>query len=202
MRWKLLVWVCLAVAVAFGGYGGLSARSMSHSTARAAQRQSDLLAHSPVRFIAVRQLAHGRLPGKQTFAITGERYRFQGRLYFSLAISINRPGEPPGGGGGAGFNPSQSPGVLAFTFITANTCPHTYAVVFGLLRARSDLVLARRGHHTTVLRHASIPAVLHANGVLVYGRLADAPNEVSVQRPDGKRLLDDKFQIGGRCLPG
>jgi hypothetical protein len=200
VRWKQLVWV--GVAVALGGSGGLVARSISQSTAVASPRTSDPQVASPVRFIAVRHLANGRLPGGQTFTIVGERYRFQGRLYFSLAISINRPGEPPGGGGGASFNPAQSPGVLAFTFITANACPHSYAVVFGLLRAPSDVVLARRGDITAVLRHVSIPPVLHAHGVLVYARLSDAPNEVIVQRPDGKRQLDDKFHFGGRCLPG
>lgn len=155
-----------------------------------------------MRFLAVRHLAHGTLPGRETFTITGERYRFQCRLYFSLAISINRPGAPPGGGGGGAFNPSQSPGVLAFTFVTANTCPHTYAVVFGLLRTPSGVVLARRGNRTTMLRHTAIPSVLHAHGVLVYARLADAPNEVIVQRRDGQRMLDTRFPLGGPCLPG
>jgi hypothetical protein len=155
-----------------------------------------------MRFIAVRQLAHGTLPGRQTFTLTGERYRFQCRLYLTLAIAVNRPGTPPGGGGGASFNPVEEPGALASTYMTDGTCPHRYAVVFGLLRARSDVVLARRGHRTTVLRHTSIPAVLRAHGVLVYAVLADAPNQVIVKRPDGKRVLDQKFYVPRRCTPG
>jgi hypothetical protein len=197
---ELLVWLSLVVALV--GFGSPAPRPMSQSTSLAAQRASALLAHSPVRFIAVRELVHGSLPGGQTFTISGERYRFQGRVYFSLAISIDRAGEPPGRGGGASFNPVQSPGVLAFTFITTGSCPHKYAVVFRLVRARSDVVLARRDHRTTVLRYAPIPAVLHAHGVLVHARLADAPDEVVVRRPDGKRVHDGKFQTGRRCLPG
>jgi hypothetical protein len=100
-----------------------------------------------------------------------------------------------------GFNPSQSPpdgthspalpgslttrpGVLAFTFVTANVCPHRSSVIFGLLRAPADVVLARHGHHMTVLQHVSIPAALHARGVLVYAPLAGELNEVGVKRHD------------------
>jgi hypothetical protein len=177
------------------------ARSVSRSTALAAHRTSDQ-ARCPVRFFAVEQLAHGTLPGRQSFTITGARYRFQCRVYFSLGLSVDRPGEPPGGGGGASFNPSQVPGVLAVSYMTPNACAHNYAVTFGLLRAGSDVVLARRGDRLTVLRHVAIPAVLDARGVLVFGVSADAPNEVIVKRPDGKRLLDQKlFQFPGRCTP-
>jgi hypothetical protein len=198
VRWKLLVWVCVVAGLA--GYGVSFARSTPHSNARALQDSSVRLAQSPIRWIAVRQLAHGRLPGRQTFTITGERYRFQGRVYLTLAISIDRPGEPPGGGGGGSFNPSQTPGMLAYTTIVECT-PHPYAVVFGLLRAPSNIVVARVGNSRTVLRHVSIPAVLDAHGVLAYARLAGPPSEVTVQRPDGTRLLDNKFQ-GGSCSPG
>jgi hypothetical protein len=145
-------------------------------------------------------LAHGALPGKQTYTITGERLRFQGRVYFTLAISIDRPGEPPGGGGGASFNPSQTPGIFANTTLSA-CVPHPYAVVFGLLRAPSDTVVVRRGRGRTVLRHIPIPAVLHAHGVLAYARLAGVPSEVIVKRPDGTRALDEKLP-GGGCSPG
>lgn len=198
MRWKLLVSMCLIVGL--GGYGASFARSTSIFHAHAAQGTSGRLGHSPIRWIAVRQLAHGRLPGRQTFTITGERYRFQGRVYVTLAISIDRPGEPPGGGGGGSFNPSQTPGVLAYTAIV-ECAPQPYAVVFGLLRAPSDIVVARVGNSRTVVHHVSIPAVLGAHGVLAYARLAGPPSEVTVQRPDGTRLLGDKLQ-GGRCSPG
>lgn len=196
VRWKLLVAVCLLVVV-----GGLSARSIPQSTAGIAQRTAAWRAQSPIRWIAVRHLAHGTLPRRRTFTIIGERYRFQGRVYFSLAVSIDRPGAPPGGGGGASFNPSQSRGVLAFTFMTV--CGHhPYAVVFGLLRATSDKVVARRGHGTTVLQHVLIPGALHARGVLVYAPLAGPPSELIVRQPDGKRVLDQRFPSTGPCPAG
>jgi hypothetical protein len=194
MRWKLLSWVCLVVVL-----GGLSARPISQSTAGTAQRTSARPA-SPIRWIAVRQLVHGTLPGKQSYTIIGERYRFQRRVYFTLAISIDRPGLPPGGGGGGSFNPSQRPGIFVYTAF-GSCVPHPYAVVFGLLRAPSDRVVVRRGSNRTVLRHIAIPTVLHAHGVLAYARLAGAPSEVIVKRPDGTRPVDDKLQ-GGRCSPG
>jgi hypothetical protein len=151
--------------------------------------------------MAVRELAHGTLPRRQTFTIIGERYRFQGRVYFSLAVSINRPGAPPGGGGGASFNPSQSRGVLVFTFM-AVCGHHPYAVVFGLLRAGSDEVVARRGPSTTMLPHVLIPGALHARGVLVYAPLAGPPSELIVRQPDGKRVLDQRLPSNGPCPAG
>jgi hypothetical protein len=153
-----------------------------------------------MRFFAVRPLAYGTLPGQQSFTIIGERYLFQHRVYFTLAVSIARPGEPLGGGGGGGFNPSQTPGTLAYTAMVG-CVPHPYAVVFALLRASSDAVVARSGTNTTVLQHVSIPAVLHARGVLVYARLPGPPSEVIVERPDGRRVRDDKLGRG-RCAPG
>jgi hypothetical protein len=190
----MLALVCLVLVL-----GGWSARSISQSTAGTAQRMAARPAHSPIRWIAVRQLAHGTLPRRRTFTIIGERYRFHGRVYFSLAVSVNRPGAPPGGGGGTSFTPSLSRGVLAFTFMVA--CgPHLlYAVVFGLLRATSDKVVARRGHGTTVLQDVLIPGALHARGVLVYAPLAGPPSEVIVRQPDGKRVLDQRFPSTGPC---
>ena len=196
VRSKLLASVRLVVVI-----GGLSARSISQSTAGTAQRAAARPPESPIRWIAVRELAHGTLPRRRTFTIIGERYRFQGRVDFSLAVSINRPGAPPGGGGGASFNPSQSRGVLAFTFMTV--CDHhPYAVVFGLLRATSDKVVVRRGHGATVLQHVLIPRALHARGVLVYAPLGGPPSELIVGQPDGKRVLDQRFPSNGPCPAG
>jgi hypothetical protein len=169
--------------------------------AAAAHRASDPRARCPLRFLTVRQLASGRLPGRRTFTIVGERYRFQCRLYFSLADSENVPGEPPGSGGGGSFNPLESPGVLAWSY--GGLCgPHPSVLAYGLLRAPSDSVRVRVGHRTIVLRHASIPAVLHAGGVLVYASWAGWPSELIVRRPDGKRVLDEKLRTGlGNCPP-
>lgn len=189
-RWKLLVLVCLLAGV--GAYGA-SLVGPSSQAARAASPR-------PIRWIAVRDLAHGTLPGRQTFTIRGERYRFHGRVYLTLAISIDRPGTPPGGGGGASFNPSQIPGALAYTALVACS-PRPYAVVFGLLRAPSDVVVVRHGKATTVLTHAPIPPALKAQGVLAYERLGGPPSELILRRPDGRRLRDDKLQAG-RCSPG
>jgi hypothetical protein len=166
----------------------------------AARPASARLKQTPIRWFAVRHLARGSLPGRQTFTITGERYRFQGRVYFTLAISIDRPGAPPGGGGGGSFNPSQTPGTFAYTEI-AVCGRHPYSVVFGLLRAPADVAVVRRGNRRAFLRHVAIPAVLHAHGVLAYVPLSGPPSEVILHRPDGKRVLDDKFS-GGFCSPG
>jgi hypothetical protein len=152
----------------------------------------------PLAGKGIRQLASGSLPGGQLFTIVGQRYRFRARLDFSLSIAITRPG---GSGGGGGFTPAQSPGVLAYTADVACT-PHPYAVVFGLLRAPSDKVIAREGRRRIVLPHVSIPSVLHPHGVLVYASLTRFPNEVTVLRPDGKRVLDDKSPPSTSCNPG
>jgi hypothetical protein len=151
---------------------------------------------APLAERGIRQLVRGSLPGGQLFTIVGQRYRFGGRLYFSLNIAITRPD-----GGGGGFTPAQSPGVLAYTADVSCT-PHRYAVVFGRLRAPSGQAIAREGRGRSVLRHASIPTVLHAHGVPVYGSLTRYPSEVTVIRPDGKRVPDDESPRTTRCLPG
>jgi hypothetical protein len=80
---------------------------------------------------------------------------------------------------------------------------HPNAVVFGLLRANTDKVIARRGHGTTVLQHVLIPGALHARGVLVYAPLAGPPSELIVRQPDGKRVvLDQRFPNNGPCPAG
>ena len=151
----------------------------------------------PLTGKGVRQLAHGSLTGGRSFTIVGRRYRFGGKSHFSLDIVITRP---DGGGGGASFIPAQSPGVLVYTADVA--CGRrAYAVVFGLLRAPSDKVIARKGRSWTALQHVSIPSVLRARGVLVYAALTRFPRELAVVRPDGERVLDDQSPAT-RCLPG
>jgi hypothetical protein len=54
------------------------------SLAGAAQRTAAQPARGSIRSIAVRPLAHGTLPGKQTYTIIGERYLFQQRVYLAI----------------------------------------------------------------------------------------------------------------------
>jgi hypothetical protein len=52
-------------------------------------------------------------------------------------------------------------------------------------------VLARTGGRLAPLRKVHIPAVLHAEGVLVYGAFSAPPTELIVRGPHAMTLLDE-----------
>jgi hypothetical protein len=166
--------------------------STKPSASTAKRRGSHPARIGRVRFLAVQQLASGKLSGGETFDIGGELYRFQGRVYFAIYTSVNAPGAPPGGGGGGSFNPAQTPGVLAWE--DSFECPHPHGVlVDGLLRDQAAWVLARYGSATTALRQVHIPPVFGVVGDLVYAVLPRPPRELEVMRYDGHGFTNETF---------
>ena len=156
-----------------------------------------------VHVLAVQQLVSGRLPGRETFDIVGERYRFQGRTYFGLDVHINRAGAPAGAGGGVSFTPAQTPGDLAWSEIFG--CPHPREViVYGLVRVPAAEVDARIGNAVIPLSQDPwLPQIPRADGVLFYGVLRGLPSELIVSRANEKPgTLYKNFPIEARCVPG
>ncbi len=66
--------------------------------------------------------------------------------------------------------------------------PSEFAIVYGVLHAPRDVVLARTATGLVALAHVKIPAGLHAHGVLAYVALPSVPEELVVRTPAGKTV--------------
>jgi hypothetical protein len=66
--------------------------------------------------------------------------------------------------------------------------PPEAAVVFGLLSAPADTILARTGAGLTTLAKVALPPSLHMHAVAAYGSFAEEPTEVIVRDATGKTL--------------
>ncbi len=134
----------------------------------------------------IRSLAQDRVPDGPSYSIQGEAYRFLGRIHFALSVRIKH------GGGGSESPSGRKPSV--FTWATFTGCqPHPYAIVYGLLKQTTDTVFARTAGHLRMLRRASIPAHLHASGMLVYLGSRTVPEELIVRNPNGDTVVTEKL---------
>jgi hypothetical protein len=114
-----------------------------------------------------------RVPGGPKFRIVGERFRFLGKVEFHLKVALENGA---GGGGGGGRPP--------FEWSAETGCkPHPFAIVFGLLNRPRDVVRMRAAGKIFTLRRLSIPASLHAEGVLAYTALPEEPTELVIEAP-------------------
>jgi hypothetical protein len=158
------------------------------------------------------RLVHESLPRGPSFTIRAERFRELGVPYFELKADVgeqrlfsaggeigslfgteseSEPGPPPGLPGGAirlGGLGAGGP----FAPHTSDGCePQPYAIVYGLLKAPRDTVLARVSGKLVPLRKVAIPAPLHAGGVLAYGAFSPLPSELLVRSPTGKLIANE-----------
>ncbi len=132
----------------------------------------------------IRTLVHGQVPHGPAFSIVGETYRFLGHIHFAIKVDIVD-------GGGGGESPSGRKPKL-FSWALWQECkPHPYTILYGLLKRPTDTVLARIGGSLHALPRVTIPAHLHAGGVLVYLPSATAPRELQVRDPAGKTILTE-----------
>jgi hypothetical protein len=134
----------------------------------------------------IRTIVKDRAPGGAVFSIIGERYSFLGGIHFALKVEIKN-----GGGGGESAS-GQKPNVLS-TALWTGCLPHPYAVVYGLLKAPRDTVLARVSGVLHALRHVALPASLHTKGVLVYLAAPAVPSELIVRSSDGQTIITEKY---------
>jgi len=161
----------------------------------------------PLKYLpgGIHILATDRVADGPRFSITGERYRFLGKIYFDLAAEIDSHGERGGGGGGS-FSP-QSPKRL-FAWSTQEGChAHPYVqwvIIYGLLRNPRDRVFARVAKRAYRLKTVSIPASLHAGGALAYAVMPRRPTDVLVLTPSGTTASAEKLEPPGseQCEPG
>jgi hypothetical protein len=77
--------------------------------------------------------------------------------------------------------------------MTTGCQPHEYTILFGLLRAPADTVLARSPGSLQPFQRVRIPAGLHVGGVLAYIPLSAVPSEVLVRTPAGKTVFTENL---------
>jgi hypothetical protein len=151
----------------------------------------------PVKYFpgGIVQLVRESPPQIPAFTIRGERYRKLGAVHFELKLEVSNEGSLFGGGGES-FIPEGEliPGESErarrmFTPRASSGClPQPYAIVYGVLRARGDTVLARVSGELVPLREVPIPAHLHAGGVLVYGAFSPLPTELLLRDAHGTTI--------------
>lgn len=142
---------------------------------------------NPLKFLpkGIQPLAHGRIRGGPGFLISGEAYRFLGSIHFALKVKTQNSG------GGSSLS-GKRPKVLEKA-VWSSCNPRPYAIVYGVLHKRGDVVLARVAAGLVTLKKASIPAHLHAHGSLVYAALSEVPSAIVVRDGKGKTLFDESL---------
>ena len=145
-----------------------------------------------------RTIARGSLPQGPSFSIVGERYSFMGKIHFDLRVEVTAEAEAGGLIGdassiivGSHLEPKPTP---PFILKTGTGCqPHEYAILYGVLKARTDTVLARSSGGLQQLRRVRIPASLHVHGVLAYIALPTMPSELLVRTPTAKTVFTENL---------
>jgi hypothetical protein len=151
----------------------------------------------------IRTIARGSLPQGPSFSIIGERDSLMGKIHFDLRVEVAAGAEVGDLIRGASsivvgghLKPKPSP---PFALKMRTGCqPHEYAILYGVLKAPTDTVLARSSGSLQPLRRVRIPASLHVHGVLAYIALPAVPNELLVRTPTGKTIFTEK--LAGRAL--
>jgi hypothetical protein len=155
---------------------------------------------NPIKYLpdGLRTLVRGRVPQGPAFSIIEQHYRFLGHVYFELTVRVdNESSSGLGGGGGIGSSSevsfsskgSTKPKPSPFSMSLSQSCePHPYAIVYGLLKAPGDMVLARVSGRLQPLHRVAFPASLHVHGALAYAVLPAIPSELVVRARDGRTI--------------
>lgn len=87
----------------------------------------------------------------------------------------------------------------AFSWSVGSECPpHEFAIVYGILSAPGDSVLARTPAGLVPLTKVPIAADLHSGGSLAYGAFSTLPLELIVRRSDGSTLYSESLAAKGK----
>jgi hypothetical protein len=167
---------------------------------------------NPIKYVhdGVVRVVHESPPQIPAFTIRAERFRELGASYFQLRAEVSEQRLFGAGGASGSLFGSESepePGLAGqvirlgglgeggpFTPHTSDGCvpPHPYAIVYGVLKAPRDTVLARVSGKLVPLRKVVIPSRLHAGGVLAYGAFSPLLSELLVRSPTGKTIGSEK----------
>lgn len=161
------------------------------------------------------KLAQGNLPGGPSFSIHAERYRELGHIHFKLKFTASNEESLTGPGGGDFLESTgaaeeaegaslvfsgRSPQAFFERQTSSGCVPQPYAIIYGLLRAPRDTVLARVSGKLVALNKLAIPARLHAGGVLAYGAFSPIPTELLTRGASGKIVsVDSNFATAAKA---
>lgn len=169
---------------------------MSHKRAKTAH-------HVTYPVNGVQLLVQGYVRADTRFTIYAERYDYLGRSSFGLKGKVARPSDVARAGSASTSFISGEKSQLVMLAKTGCVDHHTYALMFGLLRAINASVTAEYRGRAYSLRHARIPSRFRAGGALVYGVLPGVPTEVDA-RVGGAVVAKERYNAlaGGGCSGG
>ncbi len=143
----------------------------------------------PIKYFphGIVRLVHESRPQMPAFTIRAERYRKLGSVHFELKLEEgNEPLILGPGSGSFEANVAMPRGWRVFQPQASSGCqPQPHVIIYGLLKAPGDSVLARVSGTLVPLRKVVIPAHLHAGGVLAYGEFSPLPTELLVRDASG-----------------
>jgi hypothetical protein len=159
----------------------------------------------------LRTLVHAAVPeGGPAFSIVAQHYRFLGRTYFEVNLRVGPLGGEREGSFGFGGGSEESGTVISyspgsrhkpnpFSLREQKGCqPHSYAIVYGMLKPPGATVTATVDGKALRLRRVHIPANMHAGGALLYAVLPTLPEEVAVRSAHGKTIFTEDLGAVGR----
>jgi hypothetical protein len=194
-RWVLSLPVFCMCLLAWGC--GVSHQGRRALASAGLQRES-------VRFLpgGRQRIARGHSSRTAGYAIVAERYRFQHRTYFNLALQVNEIG---GGSQVANFKPEPSKRPLAWS--TDQGCSPSaswWTILFGVLADPRDRAFAYTPHGRYRLRTATIPPRFRATGVAAYAALPQQPIRILVMSVTGATVMREDLERvpSERCKPG
>lgn len=146
-------------------------------------------------------IARGRALGTAGYSIRAERYRFQRRTYFNLAVNVQEIG---GGSQGTNFTPEPAKPLAWSAEQGCSPSASMWTVVFGLLAHRRDRAYAYTEHGRYRLRTAKIPRRFRATGVAAYAALPEQPIRILVTTATSAVLMREELEVvpKERCQPG
>ncbi len=146
-------------------------------------------------------IASGRVAGAAGFSVLAERYRFQRRTYFNLAVNVREVG---GGSQGTNFTPEPSKPLAWSTEQGCSPSATMWTIVFGVLADPRDRAFAYSTHGRYRLRTATIPSRFQATGVAAYVALPEPPIRMLVKSRTGGTLMREELEPEPRerCQPG
>jgi hypothetical protein len=147
----------------------------------------------PVQFLpgGMQTLARGRLPGTAGYSVRAERYRFQHRTYFNLAVNVEEIG---GSSQGTNFTPEPSKPLAWSTEQGCSPSASMWTIVFGVLADPHDRAYAYTTHGRYRLRTATIPRRFRATGVAAYAGLPEDPIRMLVTTATGATLMSEELE--------
>ncbi len=196
MRWLAKAGLCLPVIVCL-------LTSACGASQRADRALTSDLPTESVQFLpgGRDKIARGDVRGAAGFSLLAERYRFQHRTYFNLAVNVSEIG---GGSQGTNFTPEPSKPLAWSTEQGCSPSATMWTVVFGVLADPRDRAYAYTTHGRYRLQTATIPPRFGATGVAAYVGLPEQPSRILVTTPTGAALMQEQLQPAPheRCQPG